>query len=253
MAVAAEQFSELFERYKSTGDKKIRNEIVVMYSNLVKFAAISTRNMYQKYAETEDIVNEGTLGLMSAIESFDTSKNVKFETYASIKIRGAIIDYIRKQDIVPRGVRKFSKELDAAFSRLYSELGREPTNEELAGELGISEDKLLKGMAASATAASLSFEEMMEQGNMDFAESKDENGTWEVERSIHLQERTSVLAHAIDELNEQQRTVVSLYYYEQLRFSEIAAVMSVSESRVCQIHSKAMMKLRFSLESYIRQ
>lgn len=247
----AEQFSELFEQYKSTGDKKVRNEIVMMYANLVRYAVISTRNMYQKYADADDIVNEGTLGLMSAIESFDVTKNVKFETYASLKIRGAIIDYIRKQDIIPRGVRKFTKEMNAAFSKLFSELGREPTNAELAAELNMSEEKLLKGMAASAAASSLSFEEMLEQGGAEFAEPADGSGTWEAERRIHLKERNKILASAIDELNDQQRTVVSLYYYEQLRFSDIAKVMSVSESRVCQIHSKAMMRLRYSMESYI--
>lgn len=253
MAFTSQQLVELMERYKATGDKKIRNDLVIGYSNLVKYAVISTRNMYQKYTDADDITNEGMLGLMAAIDSFDPTKNVKFETYASIKIRGAIIDYIRKQDIIPRGIRKFSKDADAMFSRLYNELGREPTNAELAKGLGISEEKLMKGLAASASAASFSFEEMMEQGNADFGESKQSDGTWEAEKRLHNRERVEMLAKAIDGLNDQQRTVVSLYYYEQLRFSDIAKVMSVSESRVCQIHSKAMMKLRHSLDSYINQ
>lgn len=252
MAFTPQQLVEIMSRYKETGDKKFRNDLVIGYSNVVKYAVISTRNMYQKYADADDITSEGMLALMAAIDNFDPSKNVKFETYASIKVRGAIIDYIRKQDVIPRGVRKFSKEVDATFSRLFSEFGREPTNAEIASAMGITEEKLLKGLAASAAAASFSFEEMLESGTMSFGEEKESGGTWEVEKNLHTQERNKMLAKAIDDLNDQQRTVVSLYYYEQLRFSDIAKVMSVSESRVCQIHSKAMMKLRHSLESYIK-
>ena len=246
-----EQSRELFARYKKTKDVKVRNDIVMAYSSLVRFAVISTRNMYQKYADADDITNEGMMALMSAVESFDIDKNVKFETFASIKIRGAIIDYIRKQDIIPRGVRRFAKELDKTFSKLYSEFGREPTNTELAKAMGISEEKLLKGMAQSAAANSLSFEEMLENGNTDFSEPKDETGSWEAERNLYRRERSEVLASAIDSLNEQQKTVISLYYYEQLRFSDIAKVMDVSESRICQIHTKAMMLLKRSMESYM--
>lgn len=252
MAFTPQQLVEIMSRYKETGDKKLRNDLVIGYSNVVKYAVISTRNMYQKYADADDITSEGMLALMAAIDNFDPSKNVKFETYASIKVRGAIIDYIRKQDVIPRGVRKFSREVDATFSRLFSEFGREPTNAEIASAMGITEEKLLKGLAASASAASFSFEEMLESGTMSFGEEKESGGTWEVEKNLHTQERNKMLAKAIDDLNDQQRTVVSLYYYEQLRFSDIAKVMSVSESRVCQIHSKAMMKLRHSLESYIK-
>ena len=117
--------------------------------------------------------------------------------------------------------------------------------------MGISEEKLLKGMAQSAAANSLSFEEMLENGNTDFSEPKDETGSWEAERNLYRRERSEVLASAIDSLNEQQKTVISLYYYEQLRFSDIAKVMDVSESRICQIHTKAMMLLKRSMESYM--
>jgi RNA polymerase sigma factor for flagellar operon FliA len=253
VTITEEKSRELFLRYKQTKDTKVRNDIVMAYSSVVKYAVISTRNMYQKYADAEDITNEGMMALISAVESFDTEKNVKFETYASIKIRGAIIDYIRKQDVIPRGVRRFAKDLDATFSKLYVEFGREPTNEELAKAMGISVEKLQKGMAAAASANSLSFEEMIENGAADFSAPKDEMGNWETERNLYLKERSQMLARAIDKLNEQQKTVVSLYYYEQLRFSDIAEVMGVSESRVCQIHTKAMMLLRISMEDYIKQ
>lgn len=242
----------LLARYKETGDKNSRNDIVLAYGNLIRYAAISTRNMYQKYADTEDIVNEAALALMAAIDTFDMERNVKFETYASMKMRGAIIDYIRKQDIIPRAVRRFSKELDMAFSQLYTELDREPTTDELAVFLNLPKDKLLKNMADSASAASLSFEELLYDGDFDISNNKDSDGVWDVERGLYLKERSKILIKAIDDLKEQQRLVISLYYYERLKFSDIAKVMEVSESRVCQIHSKAMLKLKYNIEHYIK-
>ena len=253
VTVTTEQFSELLEKYRTSGEKRYRNEIVLLYGSLVKYAAIATRNMYQKFCDTEDIVNEATIALMSAIESFDSSKNVKFETYASIRMRGAIIDYIRKQDIIPRGLRKFSKELDSAFSHLYSQLDREPTTDELSEYLKIPKEKLTKAMADSAAATSLSFEELVFEGNFDIPANDDSSGVWEVEKDLYLKERNKILAQAINGLKEQQKNVVSLYYFEKLKFSEIAKVLDVSESRVCQIHSKAMLNLKYSIEKYIKQ
>ena len=242
----------LIAKYKDTGDKNIRNEVVLMYGNLIKYAAISTRNIYQKYCETEDIINEATIALMGAIETFSFDKNVQFDTYASIRMRGAIIDYIRKQDIIPRNVRKFSKELDGAFSYLYGTLGREPSTDEIAEYLRIPKEKLLKYMAEAASATSLSFEELLYEGDFDLSSTKEADGVWDVEKELYLKERNKILAKAIDGLKEQQRHVISLYYYEKLKFSDIAKVLGVSESRVCQIHSKAMLKLRYNIEHYIK-
>lgn len=252
MAAEKQDGGELIARYKETGDKKLRNEIVLFYGNLIRYSAISMRNMYQKYADSEDIINEAYLALMAALESFDLSKNVKFETYASIKIRGAVIDYIRSQDLIPRSVRRFSKELDKAFSTLYSELDREPTTDELAEYLKIPKEKLLRGMADASAAATLSFEELVYEGDFDIPTAGD-GDVWETERGIFVSERRKLLAKAIEDLKEQERNVVSLYYYEHLKFSDIAKVLEVSESRVCQIHSKAMMKLKYALEEYMKQ
>ncbi len=244
--------SLLIARYKETGDKNIRNEIVLAYGNLIKYAAISTRNIYQKYTDTDDIINEATLSLMAAIDTFDADRNVKFETYASMKIRGAIIDYIRKQDIIPRNIRRFSKELDSAFAQLYASLDREPSTDELAEFLKLPKEKLLKYMSDAASATSLSFEELLYEGDFDISSTKDSDGVWDIERNVYVKERNKILAAAIDGLKEQQRHVISLYYYERLKFSDIAKVLNVSESRVCQIHSKAMLKLRYNIEHYIK-
>lgn len=239
--------AELLARYQETGDKALRNEVVLCYGNLVKYTALSLRNMYQKYAEHEDIVNEGMLALMAAADSFDPSKGVKFESYASMKIRGAIIDYIRKQDFIPRSVRKFARDLETAYRVLNSELRREPTSKELAEYLDIPEEKLLKSMAESSSANTLSFEEMLYEGDFDI-QGNDGESLSEAERNLDNKEKKELLAAAIDKLKEQERTVVALYYYEKLKFSDIGKVLGVSESRVCQIHTKAMVRLKNELQ-----
>ena len=239
--------SGLFDRYKQTPDKALRNEIVMRSMHIVRYAVLSTRNMYRKYADDDDISNEAVLALMNAVDSFDPNKKVKFDTYASIKVRGAIIDYIRKMDAVPRGVRKFIREYDSAFSELYAELDREPTREEIAAKLGITPQKLDSLSSRSAAATTLSFEELLFDG-FDIA---DESGSSEAEARVMLSEKKSQLAAAIDSLKEKERTVITLYYYEKLKYSEIAQVLGLSESRVCQIHSKAVDKLREKISGYM--
>ena len=230
--------SELFDRYRRTPDKSLRNEIVMRSMHIVRYAVLSTRNMYRRYADDDDISNEAVLALMNAVDSFDPSKNVKFDTYASIKVRGAIIDYIRRQDTVPRGVRRFIRDYDSAYSALYTELDREPSREEISARLNVSPDKLDSLLSRSAAANTLSFEELLFDG-FDMA---DENADSSAEAG---------LAAAIDSLKDKERTVITLYYYEKLKYSEIAKVMGLSESRVCQIHTKAVDKLRESISEYM--
>ena len=206
MAVQSkERLNELLEKYRLTGDMNVRNEIVLMYMDLVKMIAVSMRNIYTGYAESDDIINEGVIALMAAIDGFDPEKNVKFETYAGIRIKGAVIDYLRKLDRVPRTLRKLSKQLDDNFARLNSELCRTPTDEEL-----------------------------------ETADAK-----------MYEREKKQVIADAVATLPEKEKQVVTMYYYERLKYSEIAKVMSITQSRVCQIHSKAMLTLKNKLESYI--
>ncbi|MBQ5417434.1 MAG: FliA/WhiG family RNA polymerase sigma factor [Oscillospiraceae bacterium] len=243
---------ELFEEYRRTRSKALRNEIVLRSMGIVRYAALSTRNMYRKYSETEDIVNEATIALMYAVDSFDPSKNTKFETYASIRVRGAIIDYIRRQDIIPRTVRKFAKEYDTAYTRLYEKLDREPLPEELAAELNVPVSKLDSMAAQTAAANALSFEEIVFDSGVDIP---DTNGGsmagWEPEKRLLNGEMRDILASAIDKLKEKERLVVTLYYYEKLKYSDIAGVIGVSESRVCQIHSAAVIHLKDALKEYL--
>lgn len=243
--------AELLRSYKETGDKTLRNKVVMEYMNIVRYAALSTRNMYAKYADSEDIINEATIALMSAVESFDFSKNVKFETYASIKVRGAVIDYIRRQDIVPRNVRRFAHDYDAAYAELYAKLDREPTDDELAEHMQLPKSKFESCVAKAASAQTLSFEELVVNNNFDIPDEVSEDGVWSAEASLYREEKLSYLAKAIASLKERERLVVTLYYYEKLKFSDIGQVLDVSESRVCQIHSQAVSKMKRFMSDYI--
>ncbi len=250
MALSTLEASQLIKKYKETGDKDTRNKIILCYGDLVKYIALSLRNVYLKYAEVDDIVNEGMLALMSSIDSYDIEKNVKFETYASIRIRGHIIDFIRKQDFIPRKIRTFSKEYDKALSYLYSQKGEVPTDAEIASYMNLSENKMLSLLSETASSATLSFEEMIYDNNIELTDDKDDS-QWQAEREILYQEKKSQLIKALDELKDKERLVITLYYYEKLKFSDIAKVIEVSESRVCQIHSMAVKKLKNSLIDYM--
>lgn len=246
-----EKTPALLEKYSLTKDVNVRNEIVLLHMDIVKYVALSLRNIYAKYADFDDVVNEGVLALMNAVETYDIEKGVKLETYANIKIRGAIIDFVRKQDFVPRQTRKFNKDLSEAFSILNNELSRTPTNEELAEYLDISLEKLEKGMADATGTITLSFEELLYEDNFDGANNSGRSSY--ADYRMYEKELKKVVAEAIDSLKEKERTVVSLYYYERIKFLDIAKIMGVSQSRVCQIHSKAMLILKTKLEEYIKR
>lgn len=252
MAVSSqnkERLPELLEKYKLSGDVNVRNEIVLMNIDLVKVVAGTMRNIYIGYAETDDVVNEGVLALMAAIDGFDAGKGVKFETYASIKIKGAIIDYMRKLDRVPRQLRKLSKQLDETYARLHSEMGRAPENSELAEAMGFSEDQLNRLMANTAGMITLSFEELLYEDNLD--KSMTGHGG-NADSRMYEKEKKQVILDAIASLPEREKQVVTMYYYEKLKYTDIAKVLGITQSRVCQIHSKAMLSLKTSLESYIK-
>lgn len=243
------EHSALLETYRQTGDYEIRNKIILKHMDLVRYHAMALRNTYAKYAEHDDIINEGVLALMQAVDTFDPTRNAKFETYASLKIRGAIIDFVRKQDILPRQVRKFSKELDQAFSELFSRFERAPTNDELAEYMGIPRDKLEKGMADANAAVTVSFEELLYEDHLELLGTKPDD----TDSALYQKELKFLIEKAIEGLKPKEKQVVTLYYFERLKFSEIAQVLGVTESRVSQIHTKAMLWLKHQLEEYIQK
>ncbi len=235
------------EEYRETGNINLRNDIILRYLELVRLIAVSLRNVYSKYASVDDIINEGVIALIGAIDTFDPDKNVKFETYANLKVKGAIIDYVRKQDWVPRQVRRFGKDMEAAYNELYSTLDRRPTNDEIADFMGITKEKLVRGMAEAAGSITLSFEELLYEDNFNV------EGSDGADSEIYKKELKTVIAEAINALKPKEKQVVTLYYYEKLKFSDIAKVLEVSESRVCQIHSKAMLAMKHTLQEYMKK
>jgi RNA polymerase sigma factor for flagellar operon FliA len=242
-----ENIAAQIEQYQKSGDLILRNEIVMNNMKLVRACAMSLRNMYIKYGDVDDVVNEGVLALMDAIDTFDPTKGAKFETYASLKIRGAIIDYIRRQDWVPRQVRKFTKSLDKANSSLYNLYNRAPTTKELADHMGMSEERLLKCMSESACTTTLSFEELLYEDNFD-TESDDAP----TDSRLMKDEMRKIIAEAIENLKEKERQVITLYYYKNMKYSDIAKALGITESRVCQINTKATLALKAALEPYFK-
>lgn len=240
--------ASMVESYQQSRDIRLRNEIVLKSMGLVRTVALSLRNMYAKFGDIDDVINEGVLALMDAIENFNEEKGAKFETYASLRIRGAIIDYIRKQDWIPRNVRKFARDLDKANSTLYNLYGRAPTNAELAEYLELSEDKLLKCMAEASCMVTLSFEELLYEDNFD----EPSSGAAPTDANLLRNELSEHIAQAIDSLKEKERQVITLYYYKNMKYSDIAKVLGITEGRVCQINAKATLALKAKLEPYMK-
>ena len=239
----------LLQDYLNTHDEAVRNEIVLKNLSLVRACALSLRNMYIKFGDVDDVVNEGVIALMDAIETFDPDKGAKFETYATLKIRGAIIDYIRRQDWIPRSVRKFARDLDNANSLLYNQYNRMPTTAELSEYMEMSEEKLLKCMAEASTTVTLSFEELLYEDNFENHPTSAGEAT---DAGILRDECRRIIADAIDSLKEKEKQVITLYYFKNMKYSDIARALGISESRVCQINTKATLTLKAMLEPYIK-
>ena len=246
---------ELLARYKESGDENLKWEIVLRYEHIVKYAAMQVRGIYSSFAEMEDIINEGLITLVKAIDKYDPEKGVKFETYVSKRIRGMVIDLARKQDWMPRNLRKRSKEIDEATTELANTLGRYPTSAEVAQLLEVSVEKYQKDVACIAMNNVISLEALMDVNefeNLHFEiASRDKNGM--PDQMLEEQEIKDILVQAIDHLQENERLVLSLYYVENLLLRDIAQVMNVSEPRVSQLHTRAIGKLRKEMTEYFNQ
>jgi RNA polymerase sigma factor FliA len=250
-ASSEEEVYKLWHQYKkNTNNGQLREKLILHYLHLVRYVVSRLPISLPISIATEDLISYGTMGLMEAVERFDPDRGLKFETYAVTRIRGAIIDQLRFQDWIPRGVRKRSKNLSEAMRRLEEELGRTPTDDELAEELGVSKSKVQTMLAESnnyvlslddkyggeASDNTLSLMDMVEDKN-----SPDPQGEYEANE---LRRR---LAAAIASLPEREKLLVALYYHENMTLKEIGDVISVSESRVCQLHAQAILRLRSKL------
>lgn len=250
--LASMETTELLALYKQSGDEQVKWEIVLRYEHVVKRAAMQVRGIYSSFAQMEDIINEGLITLLKSIDKFDPDKGVKFETFVSKRIRGMVVDLARKQDWVPRNIRKRAKEIDEVTMALANDLGRYPTSAEVAQELQITEEKLQKEIAGIVMNNVVSLEALMDASEFESMHieiaSSDESGS--PDRMLEEQEVKEILAAAIAALQENERIVLSLYYVENLLLKDIAQVMQVSEPRVSQLHTRAIGKLRKQMMEY---
>jgi RNA polymerase sigma factor FliA len=240
---------EIWFRYKHRGDLRARETLIDNYSYLVKITAGRIASGVPPSLDREDLISAGVIGLIRAVDQFDSSRQVKFETYAIALIRGAILELLRSEDWAPRSVRDKIKLLERAYASVENRLGRPGTEDEVAGELSLAVDGLHKMLSEVAQASVLSLDEMLFSSEPDTTlrvvdTVEDTSQTGDTTRSVEKEHRKQALTQAVKRLPEREHTVLSLYYYEGLTFKEIGRILQVSESRVFQLHQQAMMRLR---------
>lgn len=247
-----EEFAALYNEYKISGSVALRNRLVMAYSYIAQVSAFQLRGIADTTSQLEDMINQGIVTLIDCIDRYDISKGIRFESYAYMRVRGGIIDLIRKQDWIPRRVRVNAKEINKASSDLANMLGREPTQQEIADKMGIDIQKLQKYNAEISNAAVYSFEELI-QNVSQMGDALENNSSDDVtpERKLLKEELRNVLKESIENLSERERLVVTLYYFENLNLSDIAKVMEVSVQRVSQINARAVNKLRERMKNYL--
>lgn len=242
----------LWLEFKKSGSKIAKDKILVEYAHLVKFIANRLAINLPQSVDRNDLISSGVLGLIKAVETFDPQRGFKFETYAGHKIRGAILDELRALDWVPRSVRQKSRELQRVFSRLENELGRIPYDDEVCKELDISMSEYEELLYEVTPTTIISLEEAMPERGTDAKELKiidsiEDPGSSNPLKELGFNEVKNILKDTIMNLPEKEKLVIALYHYEELTLKEIGVVLDITESRVSQIHSKAILKLRSKL------
>ncbi|MEG1848027.1 MAG: FliA/WhiG family RNA polymerase sigma factor [Lachnospiraceae bacterium] len=241
----------VWDDYARTKSIQVREQLILEYAPLVKLVA-GRLSMYLGYnVEYEDLVSYGIFGLIDAIDKFDPKKDVKFETYASVRIRGSILDQIRKMDWIPRAIRQKQKKIDTVIKEIESTEGRTATDEEIASKLGIADEELLDWQSQMKITNVVSLNEYMEQGAEVPIEHNRNKQFIAPEESAEQSELKSLLRDSLDKLTEKERKVILLYYYEELTLKEISTVLEVSESRISQLHTKALQKMKLILGDYM--
>jgi RNA polymerase sigma factor for flagellar operon FliA len=256
--VAIETTSELdsaWARYKDSESQHDRDELIVYYAPLVKYVAGRIAAGLPQTVDQSDLVSYGMFGLIDAITKFDPERGFKFETYAISRIKGAVLDELRAVDWVPRSVRSKAKSVERAMAKLEAQLHRAPTDAEIAGELDITADQLNGIYKQISTLGMVALDEMLSfngSESLTFGDTLADRRDGPVSTYERVEMR-QLLADAINRMNEREKIVLTLYYYENLTLAEIGKVLGVTESRVCQIHTKAVLQLRSRLASGERE
>jgi RNA polymerase sigma factor FliA len=245
------ELEQIWAEYKAEGDRALRDQLIVAYAPLVKYVAGRVASGLPQNVDSADLVSYGVFGLIDAIEKFDLGRGYKFETYAISRIKGAILDELRSIDWVPRSVRAKARSLEKAYGKLEAELHRSPTDAEIAAELRITEEQYHTTLNQISSAGLAALDEML-TGNAERGEATTLGDTIPDKGEgpaavFENDEMRRLVAKTINHLPEREKFVLTLYYYEGLTLAEIGGVLGVTESRVCQIHTKAVLHLRSRL------
>jgi RNA polymerase sigma factor for flagellar operon FliA len=242
----------LWREYRANGEPALRDRLIVTYAPLVKYVAGRLGSGLPAHVDDEDLVSYGLLGLIGAIERYDPDRDVKFETYAIARIRGAIIDELRALDWVPRSVRSRARDIERAIAELEAKLGRVPTDEEIATKLGLTTDELDESLSEIGRSSIAALDELWTisgSGGDQVAliDTIEDTDAPDPQGTLSQTELREAIADAIARLPEREKLVVTLYYYEELTLREIGEVLGVTESRVSQLHTKAILRLKARL------
>jgi RNA polymerase sigma factor for flagellar operon FliA len=242
----------LWESFKATGDQRLRERLILHYSPLVKYVAGRVGVGLPPNIEQADLVSYGIFGLIDAIEKFDIERAIKFETYAISRIRGAIIDELRAIDWIPRSIRYKAREVERAYASLEGELHRTPTEAEVAQRLGMTLEDLHAVFSQVSYVNVVALDELLTVGGekgdkLSLVDTLEDTKAEDPVTAFETEETKFMLARAINQLPEREKIVVTLYYYEGLTLAEIGRVLGVTESRICQMHTKAVLQLRAKL------
>jgi len=252
--VKAIELRDLWRRYKANGDERARERLVVAYSPLVKYVAGRMASGLPAHVEEADLISYGLVGLISAIKRFELAREIKFETYALPRIKGAIIDELRSVDWVPRSVRARAREIERANVKLEGRFQRAPTDEEMASELEMTMDEFQEALLQISNSTIAALDELWSISDtsgdqvslLDTLHDPDAPDPAQLMDASELKDR---IADAIARLPEREKLVIALYYYENLTLREIGEVLGVTESRISQLHTKAVLRLRSRLQS----
>jgi RNA polymerase sigma factor FliA len=251
--VKAIELQDLWRRYKASGDERARERLVVAYAPLVKYVAGRMGSGLPAHVEEADLISYGLGGLISAIERFDLDREIKFETYAITRIRGAIIDELRALDWVPRSVRARARQFERVNMKLEAKLQRAPTDEEMAAELEITIEEFQEALLQISSSTIVALDELWSVSDssgdqVSLLDTLPDRGAPDPQAVVDQSELRDRIADAIAALPEREKLVIALYYYENLTLREIGEVLGVTESRVSQLHTKAVLRLRSKLQ-----
>jgi RNA polymerase sigma factor for flagellar operon FliA len=254
--LASADIDRLWSRYKQSGSRRARDQLIVHYSPLVKYVAGRVAVGLPQNVDQADLVSYGLFGLIDAIDKFEPERGFKFETYAISRIKGNILDELRAIDWVPRSVRAKARQIEKAYAKLEGELRRAPTEDELASELGMTRDQLQGSLSKISFVGVVALDEFVGSSDRDGGATLGDtiaSGDEGPGDLFEVQELRALLGDSINRLPEREKVVLTLYYYEGLTLAQIGEVLGVTESRVCQIHTKAILQLRSRMQAAHRE